>query len=94
MNLFKKKEKVEYANKSAMGRDLDELISEANMQGSTLLAKMMLARLTFTVEGCKLFKNSEEQVSSFLEKYPSMLMYRQEIIDKAVKFRKEHGLAE
>lgn len=91
MNLFKKKDnKV----REKVGKELDGLINAANMQGSNIIATMFLSRLTFSVESSKKFNNSEEQVDSFLDKYPSMLIYRQEIIDKAKVFRKQNGLAE
>lgn len=94
MNLFKKAQEIKSKFKEELSKELNGLIDSVNMQGSSVLAKMMLTRLTFGVESSSLFKNSEEQVDSFLEKYPSMFMYRQEIIGKAKKFRKENGLAE
>ena len=92
MNLFKKAKDT--VKREKVGKELDGLINQANMQGSNILAKMLLTRLTFSVEKSKTFKNSEEQVDSFLDKYPSMLIYRQEIIDKAKIFRKTNGLEE
>jgi hypothetical protein len=81
-------------NKDGLGKELDGLINTANMRGSNILGKMMLRNLTFNVESSQKFKNSEDQVDSFLDKYPSMLIYREEIIEKARKFRKDNGLEE
>jgi hypothetical protein len=91
VKLFKSKDnKV----RKEVGKELDGLINAANMQGSNILGKMMLKNLTFGIESSRKFSNSEEQVDSFLDKYPSMLIYRQEIIDKAKTFRKVNGLPE
>ena len=94
MNLFKKAKEIKSKSKDELGKELDGLITGANMQGSNLIAKMFLTRLSFGYDSSSKFANSEEQTDSFLDKYPSMIMYRQEIIDKAKKFRKENGLVE
>jgi hypothetical protein len=95
MNLFKKIKKDAVSdNKEALSTDLNSLIGTEMNMGGSLIAKMLLARLTFIVEKSQTFKNSEEQVDSFLVKYPNMMIYRQEIIDKAKKFRKDNGLPE
>jgi hypothetical protein len=93
---FKKtaKKELQGLSKDELKNELDGLISGANAQGSSLLAKMMLNNLTFKYESSAKFKNSEEQVDSFLDKFPSMVMYRDEIIMKARKFRKANGLEE
>jgi hypothetical protein len=88
------KKEFEGLNKDGLGKELDGLINTANMRGSNILGKMMLRNLTFNVESSQKFKNSEDQVDSFLDKYPSMLIYREEIIEKARKFRKDNGLEE
>lgn len=99
MSLFKKiknqtKKEFEGLDKTGLGKELDGLINMANIRGSNLLAKMMMRRLSFNYETSSKFTTSEEQVDSFLDKYPSMTIYRQEIIDKAKKFRKDNGLEE
>lgn len=101
MNLFKKKQKtdefikeVEKKSPQELNSSLNELIGMSHAMGSNMIDKMMLARLTFKVESSKQFNTSEEQVDSFLTKMPNMTMYRQEIIEKAKKFRKENGLQE
>ena len=88
------KKEFEGLNKEGLGKELDGLINTANMRGSNVLAKMMLSRLSFSIETSQKFQNSEEQVDSFLDKYPSMIIYREDIIERARLFRKENGLAE
>lgn len=100
MNLFKKKTvqeiigEVKQKSPQELNNDLNELIGVGHSLGSNMIDKMMLARLTFKVESSKQFNTSEEQVDSFLTKMPNMIMYRQEIIEKAKKFRKDNGLQE
>lgn len=100
MNLFKnkvKQELIEDAKKKSpqeLTSNLNELIGMGHSMGSNMIDKMMLSKLTFTVEGSKTHKTSEEQVDSFLSKMPNMVMYRDEIIKKARKFRKDNGLQE
>lgn len=94
MSLFKKAKDYGSKTKEELHGELNGLINSANIQGSDLLAKMMLARLTFNYESSYKFKTSEEQVDSFLKKYPSMLIYREEIIAKAKHYRTANGLPE
>jgi len=94
MNLFKKVKEVKNTSKEQLGKELNGLIGEANSMGSDIVGKMFLARLTFKLESSQKYANSEEQVDVFLEKYPNMMIYREEIIKKARDFRKEHGLSE
>lgn len=94
MNLFKKAKELKGKSKGELSKELDGLIGQANMAGSDILGKMMLTRLTFKVESSQKFKNSEEQVDSFLEKFSNMTIYRDKIIEKARKFRDENGLGE
>jgi hypothetical protein len=83
-----------FGKKNKLGKELDGLISLEQSQGSDLIGRMMLARLTFGVDSSKTFKNSEEQVDSFLKKYPSMVLYRDKIIAKCQEFRKKNKLPE
>jgi hypothetical protein len=94
MNIFQKANELKGKTKAELSKELNGLIGSANSQGSNLLARMMLERLTFNYESSYKFKNSEEQVDSYLEKYPNMIMYRQEIIEKARKYRTANGLNE
>jgi hypothetical protein len=92
MNVFKKAKELKNKAKPELSKELDGMINQANMQGSSIRGKMMLANMTFKLERSQKFANSEAQVDSFLDKYPSMIMYREEIIVKAMKFRKDNGL--
>jgi hypothetical protein len=94
MNLFKKTKELKSKTKGELAKELDGMINQAHMQGSDLLGRMMLMNLTFKIESSQKYANSEEQVDSFLDKYPSMTVYRDKIVEKARKFRKENGLGE
>jgi hypothetical protein len=94
MNIFGKAKETLGKTKGELGKELDGLIGQANMAGSDILGRMMLANLTFKLESSQRFANSEEQVDSFLEKFPNMTIYREQIIEKCRKFRSENGLGE
>jgi len=94
MNIFKKAQEIKGKSKGELSKELDGLIGQSNMMGSDIIGGMLLARLTFKVESSSQFKSSEEQVDSFLTKFPNMTIYREQIIKKARDFRKEHGLSE
>jgi len=94
MNIFKKAQEIKGKSKGELSKELDGLIGQTNIMGSDIIGRMLLERLTFKVESSSQFKSSEEQVDSFLTKFPNMTIYREQIIKKARDFRKEHGLSE